>query len=91
MHLPSGGVDWIHPIAEDTTARITDAELKGWSRLKVAQDWLNKVPAQRTAAQTVPIDPTLARAQAARAAPGRPADQERLFQEFLEWSQKQKK
>jgi len=60
------------------------AELKGWSRLKAAQDWLNKVPAAQSG-----IDTQLARAQAARAAPGSVAEQERLFKEFLEWSKRQ--
>jgi hypothetical protein len=36
------------------------------------------------------IDSTLARAQAAGSAPRDPAEQERLFQEFLKWSQRQK-
>jgi hypothetical protein len=35
------------------------------------------------------IDPGLARAQAARVAPNDPAEQERLFQQFLEWSKRQ--
>lgn len=68
------------------------AELKGWTRLKAAQEWLDKVPSQRPSPQTTSgIDTALARTQAARAAPGRPAEQERLFQEFLEWSKQQKK
>ena len=33
--------------------------------------------------------PSLARTQAARAAPNNPAEQERLFQQFLEWSKQQ--
>jgi TRAP-type uncharacterized transport system substrate-binding protein len=68
------------------------AELKGWTRLKAAQDWLDKVPAQRLPTSSSPgIDTALARTQAARAAPGRPAEQERLFQQFMEWSRAQKK
>jgi TRAP-type uncharacterized transport system substrate-binding protein len=68
------------------------AELKGWTRLKAAQDWLDKVPAQRLSSSAAPgIDTALARTQAARAAPGRPAEQERLFQQFMEWSRQQKK
>jgi dipeptidyl aminopeptidase/acylaminoacyl peptidase len=31
MHLPSGRVDWIRPIAEDSAAKISDTELTGWS------------------------------------------------------------
>lgn len=68
------------------------AELKGWTRLKAAQDWLDRVPAQRLPPSASPgIDTALARTQAARAAPGRPAEQERLFQQFMEWSKAQKK
>ncbi len=68
------------------------AELKGWTRLKAAQDWLDKVPVQRLPTSSSPgIDTALARTQAARAAPGRPAEQERLFQQFMEWSRAQKK
>jgi hypothetical protein len=37
------------------------------------------------------IDPQLARQQAARAAPNDSAEQERLFQKFLEWSKSQAK
>jgi hypothetical protein len=37
------------------------------------------------------IDPALARTQAARAAPNNFAEQERLFQQFLEWSKQQKR
>jgi TRAP-type uncharacterized transport system substrate-binding protein len=61
------------------------AELKGWTRLKAAQDWLDRVP---TAQSGAGIDTVLARAQAARAAPGSPAEQERLFKEFIEWSKR---
>ncbi|MFM9849375.1 MAG: TAXI family TRAP transporter solute-binding subunit [Hyphomicrobiaceae bacterium] len=57
--------------------------IPGWTRFPPAQELLNK-PARAT------IDPTLARTQAARAAPNDPAAQERLFQQFLEWS-KQKR
>jgi TRAP-type uncharacterized transport system substrate-binding protein len=66
------------------------AELKGWTRLKAAQDWLDKVPTQRPSGSPG-IDTVLARTQAARAAPGRPVEQERLFQQFMEWSKQQKK
>jgi dipeptidyl aminopeptidase/acylaminoacyl peptidase len=31
MHLPSGRVDWIRPVAEDSTVKMTDTELTGWS------------------------------------------------------------
>jgi hypothetical protein len=41
----------------------------------------------RQATEAAPgIDPALARAQAARAAGSNPAEQERVFKEFMEWS-----
>jgi hypothetical protein len=42
------------------------------------------------ATATASIDTSLARTQAARAAPLDPAEQDRLFRQFLEWS-KQKR
>jgi uncharacterized protein len=65
-------------------------EVKGWKRFPAAQEWLDKTaPAQTATAASarVAVDPGLARAQAQRAAPNNPAEQERLFQEFLKWSQ----
>jgi hypothetical protein len=44
-----------------------------------------------TAAARAPVDQGLARQQAARAAPDNPAEQERLFNQFLEWSKQQKR
>ena len=44
----------------------------------------------RAAAAPRNIDPALARAQAARAAPNDPSEQDRLFKQFLEWSSKQR-
>jgi TRAP-type uncharacterized transport system substrate-binding protein len=58
----------------------------GWQRFKPLQDRLDK------AALAAPrIDPAQARAQAARTAPHDPAEQERLFKQFLEWNRKQGK
>ena len=37
------------------------------------------------------IDPAIVRAQAAKAAPNDPAEQERLFKQFMEWSRAQQK
>jgi TRAP-type uncharacterized transport system substrate-binding protein len=62
------------------------ARVPGWSRFKPLQDRLDKVA---TAAVPRPIDPVQLRSQAARAAPNDPNEQERLFKQFLEWSQKQ--
>jgi TRAP-type uncharacterized transport system substrate-binding protein len=57
--------------------------IPGWTRFPPAQEILDKMATRPR------IDPTLARAQAARAAPNDPAEQERLFQQFLEWSKRQ--
>jgi TRAP-type uncharacterized transport system substrate-binding protein len=57
--------------------------IPGWTRFPPAQEILDKM------ATRPKIDPTLARAQAARVAPNNPAEQERLFQQFLEWSRRQ--
>ncbi len=64
------------------------ANLKGWNRFPAAQDWLEKAASQQAAAR---IDPSLARQQAARAAPNNAAEQERLFRQFLEWSKSRSK
>lgn len=63
------------------------ATVPGWERFKPLQDKLD----QQLASAPRPIDPAQARAQAARAAPNNAAEQERLFQQFLEWSKKQSK
>jgi TRAP-type uncharacterized transport system substrate-binding protein len=57
--------------------------IPGWTRFQPAQEMLDKIAARPK------IDPSLARSQAARAAPNDPAEQERLFQQFLEWSKRQ--
>jgi TRAP-type uncharacterized transport system substrate-binding protein len=59
--------------------------IPGWTRFPPAQEMLNRVAARPK------IDPALARTQAARAAPNNPTEQERLFQQFLEWSKQQKR
>jgi TRAP transporter TAXI family solute receptor len=66
------------------------ATLRGWKRFPAAEEWLAKNP-ERQAAAPAPIDPILARAQAAKAAPNNPAEQERLFQQFMEWAKSQKR
>jgi TRAP-type uncharacterized transport system substrate-binding protein len=71
----------------------------GWTRYPVAQELVDKAlakSAQPAAPQPqpqpqAPIDPALARAQVAKAAPYSPAEQERLFQQFMEWSKQLKK
>lgn len=62
--------------------------IPGWTRFPPAQALLDKAAAK---AANVTIDPVLARAQAARAAPNNQAEQERLFQQFLEWSRQQRR
>jgi TRAP-type uncharacterized transport system substrate-binding protein len=66
------------------------ASIRGWQRFPAAQRWLDRqlAEARRT---SVGVDPTLARAQGARAAEGNAAGQERLFKEFMEWSRRQPK
>lgn len=61
--------------------------LKGWRRFPAAEEWLAK-PAARQA-DAGPIDPAVVRAQAAKAAPGDPAAQEKLFKDFMEWHRTQ--
>jgi TRAP-type uncharacterized transport system substrate-binding protein len=60
--------------------------IPGWTRFPPAQEMVN-----RAATAKVAIDPVVARQQAARAAPGNVVEQERLFQQFLEWSKQQKR
>lgn len=67
------------------------ATVRGWQRFPAAQAWLDRQATAASKAGVPSIDPTLARAQAVRAAPGNPAEQERLFQKFLEWSRQQKR
>ena len=73
-----------HPAWRDVNMAGT---IRGWQRFAAAQEWID-----RNAAKPAPasIDSTLARAQAAGSASRDPAEQERLFQEFLKWSQRQK-
>lgn len=68
------------------------AVVPGWQRFKPMQDRLDKLKAE-SARRTVPsrIDATLARKQAAAAAPDNPAEQERLFRQFLEWAKSQQR
>lgn len=65
------------------------ATLRGWKRFPAAEEWLARAPQRTAIATTVTIDPTVVRTQAAKAAPNDPAEQERLFQQFMEWSRTQ--
>jgi TRAP transporter TAXI family solute receptor len=65
------------------------AKVPGWTRYWVVEEKLKQIAAAKPKPAPVRIDPQLARQQAARAAPADPAEQERLFQKFLEWSKTQ--
>ncbi len=67
------------------------AQVPGWSRYWVAEENLKAIQAKTAAAPEASVDVQLARQQAARAAPGDSATQEKLFQQFLEWSKGQTK
>ena len=68
-----------------------NSSLKGWNRFPAAEEWLARNAEKRVGAATVTIDPSIVRAQAAKAAPNDPAAQERLFQEFMDWAKSQGK
>jgi TRAP-type uncharacterized transport system substrate-binding protein len=61
------------------------ATVPGWERFKPLQERLDKV----AAASPRGVDAAQLRTQATRAAPHDPAEQERLFQRFLEWNRRQ--
>jgi TRAP-type uncharacterized transport system substrate-binding protein len=65
--------------------------LRGWKRFPAAEEWLAKNSDKQAAAGPVQIDPAIVRTQAARAAPNNPAEQERLFNQFMEWAKSQKR
>ena len=75
------------------------SQVPGWTRYYAAEEKLKQqlgsipasVAAPGGAASASRIDTLLARQQAARVAPDDPAEQERLFQRFLEWSRQQAK
>lgn len=78
-----------HPKWKDVNLAGT---VPGWQRFKPMEDKLKQM-SSATPPPAPParpkIDHALARAQAARAAPNDPREQERLFQQFLEWTKKQ--
>jgi TRAP-type uncharacterized transport system substrate-binding protein len=67
-----------------------NSNLRGWRRFPAAEEWLQRNEKQTTTGASV-IDPVVARAQAAKAAPSDPAEQERLFRQFMDWAKKQPK
>jgi TRAP-type uncharacterized transport system substrate-binding protein len=66
------------------------SKVPGWTRYWVAEEKLKQIAAAKGQAPRG-VDTQLARQQAARAAPDSAAEQERLFQQFLEWSRTQGK
>ena len=60
--------------------------IPGWTRFPAAQELIDKAHATATSS----IDTSLARTQAAKAAPLDPAEQDRLFRQFLEWSKQRR-
>lgn len=82
-----------HPKWKDVNLAAT---VPGWKRFQPLQDKLNQTTAttatqQPASARPARIDTGLARSQAARQAPNDPAEQERLFKQFIEWSKQQRK
>lgn len=78
-----------HPKWKETNLTAT---LKGWTRFRAAQEWLDRNAGRPPRAVTsLAVDPDIARAQAAKAAPGDPEAQERLFRQFMEWVKTQGK
>ena len=69
------------------------AKVPGWTRYWVAEEKLKQMAAQvvTQSPRDVAVDTQLVRQQAARAAPNNAAEQERLFQQFLEWTKSQGK
>jgi TRAP transporter TAXI family solute receptor len=67
------------------------SNVPGWTRYWVAEDKLKQMVAAKGESKPPRIDTQLARQQAARAAPNDAAEQERLFQRFLEWNKAQRK
>ncbi len=59
--------------------------IPGWQRFPPAKELIDKAMLK-----TGTVDTSLARAQAARVAPLDPAEQERLFRQFLEWTKQRR-
>jgi TRAP transporter TAXI family solute receptor len=70
------------------------ATLRGWRRFPAAEEWLAKHTEKQAAVPpgaAPAIDPAIVRAQAAKAAPNDPVEQERLYKQFMEWAKTQKR
>jgi hypothetical protein len=67
------------------------ATVPGWIRYVVAEEKLKQLAVAK-APSAPPVETALARPKTGRATGGSDAaDQEKLFQQFLEWSKKQKR
>jgi hypothetical protein len=66
------------------------ANVPGWIRYAVAEDKLRQIAAAKAPAQA-PIETSRAGPRAIRTGGSDATDQEKLFQQFLEWSKKQGK
>jgi uncharacterized protein len=78
-----------HPKWKEVNLNST---VKGWKRFPAAEEWLQRNEKQATTGDPpLGIDPAVARAQASKAAPNDPVEQERLFQQFMDWAKKQPK
>ena len=64
--------------------------MRGWQRFPAAQEWLDKVNQQDTAALRTSFNRFVATKQAAGEKDG-VAGQERLFKEFLDWARTNRK
>lgn len=75
-----------HPKWKETNL---NSGLKGWKRFPAAEEWLQRNGMQAVSGIPPGIDPAIVRAQAAKAAPNDRAEQQRLFQQFMEWARRQ--
>lgn len=78
MHFPDLQKPPRHPKWQEVDL---GKELPGWQRFPAAQDWL----------QQAKFEEFRIKRQAGNAAPTNPAEKQRLFREFLEWSQSEAK
>jgi TRAP-type uncharacterized transport system substrate-binding protein len=67
------------------------ANVPGWIRYGVADDKLKQISSSKAPPPSSPGDTALAQKRTARTGGTDSADQEKLFQQFLEWSKKQKR
>jgi uncharacterized protein len=77
-----------HPLWQEVNIA---ASIRGWQRFAAAQQWLDRRPAGVASQAPAGGDGKQPGVQPAATAPGGAAEQERLFNEFLEWSRKRQK